>query len=104
MFELNSLGLVAAHMNITAGAVSAVLSEALLAHALKAGSVQYIQGSTDAVALLRRLFVEVEPRLIVFCAREAESDVGHANLLYQENLRHGMPRVPAWEQCIRYLL
>lgn len=96
-----NLGLAVTHLNAPVGAC---LTEAQLADALRAGTVAPLADNPTAAALLRYLFVELDPRLIVLCAYEAGTDVAHANMLYQENLRHTMPRVPAWEQSIEYLL
>jgi hypothetical protein len=96
-----NLGLAVTHLNAPVGAC---LTEAQLAEALRFGTVAPLTASPTAAALLRYLFVELDPRLIVLCAYEAGTDVAHANLLYQENLRHAMPRVPAWEQSIEFLL
>lgn len=93
------LQLAVSHLNAPVGQQ---LTSAQLCEALVAGSSQSLAPLQSA--LLRYLFVELEPRLIVQCAFEAGSDVAHANLLYQENLRHAMPRVPAWEKAIEFLL
>ncbi len=97
----SSLGLAITHLNAPVGNC---LTEAQLADALRAGSVAPLADSPTAAALLRYLFVELEPRLIVLCAYEAGTDVAHANMIYQENLQNAMPRVPAWEKSIEFLL
>lgn len=96
-----SLGLAVTHLNVPVGAV---LTEGQLSAALRAGSVDAIAASPAAAALVRYLFIELDPRLIALCAYEAGTDVAHANMVYQESLRHAMPRVPAWESAIEYLL
>lgn len=94
------LGLAVTHLNASTGPV---LTAAQLAHILRAGSVDAI-ADAPAAALASYLFIELEPRLITLCAHEAGADVMHANRLYQESLRHGMQRVPAWEKSVQYLL
>lgn len=97
----SSLGLAVTHLNAPVGDC---LTAAQLADVLRAGTVAPLANAPAAAALLRFLFVELDPRLIVLCAYEAGTDVAHANMIYQENLRHTMPRVPAWEKSIAYLL
>jgi hypothetical protein len=97
----SSLGLAVTHLNASVGNV---LTTDQLSDALRNGSVDAIADSPTAAALLRYLFVELDPRLIVLCAYEAGTDVAHANMVYQDNLRHTMPRVPAWEKSIEFLL
>ncbi len=99
MNDTHHLQLAVCHLNAPVGPQ---LSMEQLRTALCAGSSANL--NAIATALVRYLFIELEPRLIVQCAYEAGSDVAHANLLYQENLRHAMPRVPAWEQAIEFLL
>lgn len=93
------LQLAISHLNAPVGQQ---LSSEQLREALRVGSSVNLAPLQSA--LLRYLFVELEPRLIVQCAFEAGSDVAHANRLYQENLAHAMPRVPAWEKAVEFLL
>ncbi len=97
----DSLGLAVTHLNAPAGPVLAVEQ---LAAALRAGSVTAITDSPTAAALASYMFVELEPRLIALCAHEAGAGLAHANRLYQESLRDGLARVPAWEQAVAHLL
>ncbi len=96
----DSLGLAVTHLNASTGPV---LTVAQLAHILRAGSVDVI-ADAPAAALASYLFVELEPRLIALCAYQAGAGVAQANRLYQDSLRHGMQRVPAWEQSVQYLV
>jgi hypothetical protein len=96
-----SLGLAVAHLNASVGSV---LTVEQLAKALRAGTTDVIADAPTAAALVSYLFTELEPKLIVLCAREADSDVRHADMLYREGLAQAMPRVPAWENSIRYLV
>ncbi len=94
------------HLQLAVGHLNTPVGQQLTSEQLRDA---LFSGSTANMAplqaaLLRYLFVELEPRLIVQCAYEAGSDIAHANLLYQENLRHAMPRVPAWERAIEVLL
>lgn len=97
----SNLSLAVTHLNTPVGNC---LSVDHLSGALRAGTLANLADSPTATALLRFMFVELEPRMIVLCAYEAGSDVAHANMIYQENLRHAMPRVPAWEKSIEFLL
>lgn len=96
-----SLGLAVTHLNASTGPV---LTTEQLAASLRAGSAAALAASPAASALVRYLFVEVEPRLIAACARQAGAGLQLANQLYEENLRHAMPRVRAWEQAVAHLL
>ena len=96
----DSLGLAVTHLNASAGPV---LTAEHLAQILRAGSVDVISDG-PAAALASYLFVELEPRLIALCAYQAGAGIAHANRLYQDSLRHGMLRVPAWEKSVQYLL
>lgn len=96
----DSLGLAVTHMNTSVGRV---LTKEELIKALRAGSVNAIDSPTSAAAI-NYLFVELDPQLIVSCAYDAGSDVAHANMIYQEGLLHAMPRVPIWEESIKYML
>jgi hypothetical protein len=99
--KVGSLDLAVTHLNAPVGAC---LTVAQLANVLRAGSADVIADSPAATALVRFLFVELDPRLIALCAYEAGSDIAHTHRLYQENLNHTMPRVPAWEQAVEYLI
>lgn len=97
----SNLELAVTHLNASVGPI---LSIAQLAKALREGSIGATADSPTAAALVGYLFIEIDPRLISLCAREAGSDVSHANMLYQETLRHHLPRVAAWEKAMEYLL
>jgi hypothetical protein len=96
-----SLGMAVTHLNASVGPV---LTVEQLAQALRAGTTADITDSPTAVSLVNYLFVEVEPKLIVMCAREAGSDVRRANMLYQASLAQAMPKVLSWENSTRYLV
>ena len=97
----SSLGLAVTHLNAPVGAV---LTIAQLTDALRAGSINVVSDSPTAAAIISYLFVELNPRLISLCAREAGADLHHVNMLYKEALAHSLPRVPEWENAVEYLL
>jgi hypothetical protein len=97
--ETPGLMLAVTHLNASVGA--AVTVEHLM-HALRTGSVDGLDARTAAV--VRYLFVELEPALIARCVREAGSDLSRANELYKETLTGNLPRNPRWEQAIAYLI
>lgn len=99
--QSDSLGLAVTHLGASTGPV---LTSAQLAESLRAGSAAALSDAPAACALVRYLFVEVEPCLIAACARQAGANLQLANQLYLENLRHAMPRVRAWEQAVAHLL
>lgn len=93
------LQLAVTHLNVPVGPV---VTEHDLARALQAGSVAGLDDKVAAV--LSYLFIELDPALIARCAREAGSDLRHANELYKESLQAHLPRVPRWEQAVEHLL
>lgn len=96
---MSASALIVAHLNAPVGPV---LTESDVVNSLKNG---YLSAQTEkANAVLSGLFVEVEPRLIVRCALEAESTVGLANLLYLDTLAREAPKCPLWESSIEFLL
>lgn len=100
MHSANKLDLAAGHLNAATGPL---VEPGHLALALRDGSVAHVDagGQTTTVrGLLHSLFIEIDPALILSCAREAGTDWKHANKLYAEALAHGMPRVRAWERLV----
>lgn len=94
-----NLDLAVQHLNASVGAV---LTREQLAQALQEGSVGRID--SKAGALISSLFAEIDPALILRCAREAEADLLHVEHLYRESLADAMPSVPQWEQSVAHLL
>ncbi|MHB1669035.1 hypothetical protein [Thiomonas sp.] len=100
MHSANKLDLAAGHLNAATGPI---VEPGHLALALRDGSVAHVEagGQTAAVhGLLHSLFIEIDPALILSCAREAGTDWKHVNRLYAETLADGMPRVRAWERLV----
>lgn len=96
----SKLDLAVGHLN---AAVGPVVRAEDLRRALRDGSVAHVaSGQRTALVrgLLHSLFIEIEPALILSCAREAQSDWQHAHRLYSEAVAGGMPRVKAWEQLV----
>jgi hypothetical protein len=102
--------MVVTHLNASVGPV---LTVEHLAMDLSLGKISALsdgnaQGKDSklvtASALVGSLFIEIDPELIVQCAYEAGSDLMHANMLYEDALRHGMPRAPEWERSIAFLI
>jgi hypothetical protein len=95
-----SLAMAAQHMNAPIGPVVKVDDLAL---ALRSGRFEGLS-SPGAAAAMAYLFIEIAPRLIAACSREAGGSYASANQLYLETVHAGMPRVPAWEQAVEHLL
>ncbi|MDD4887955.1 MAG: hypothetical protein PHO64_13725 [Thiomonas sp.] len=96
----SKLDLAVGHLN---AAVGTVIRAEGLARALREGSVAHLASGPEAPlvrGLLHSVFVEIDPALILSCAREAQSDGQHAHQLYTESLADGLPRVKAWEQLV----
>ena len=96
----SKLDLAVGHLNAATGPV---VRPADLALALREGTVAHIvagQKTRIVRGLLHSLFTEIDPALILSCAREAKTDWRHAHQLYVEALADGMPRVKAWEQLV----
>lgn len=96
----SKLDLVVGHLNAAAGPM---VRPADLALALREGTVAHVvagQKTRIVRGLLHSVFTEIDPALILSCAREASADWRHANQLYAESLADGMPRVKAWERLV----
>ena len=96
----SKLELAVGHLN---AAVGPVVRAEDLAQALREGTVMHVASGSGAPlvrGLLHSVFAEIDPALILSCAREAQSDWQHAQQLYAEALADGLPRVKAWEQLV----
>ena len=96
----SKLDLAVGHLH---AAVGTVVRAEDLARALREGSVVNLASGPEEPlvrGLLHSVFVEIDPALILSCAREAQSDWQHAHQLYTESLADGLPRVKAWEQLV----
>lgn len=97
-----SLAVAVQHLNASVGPV---LTAEQLAGAMRAGSVQALEGkSPTAAALISSLFVELTPSLILACAAEAQAEVSRVQSLYEESLNEGMPPVARWQDVVEGLL
>lgn len=84
--------LIATHMNAPYGPVVSVED---VERSFRAGR---FEGHTDvAHAILAWMFVECDKNLIERAARELEVPSLRLQELYQDSLRLGMHRMPAWE-------
>ena len=80
-------------------AVGPVVTAQHIAQALRAGTAEAVP-EPEAAALVSRLFVELEPRLVALCAAEAGADLRQANRLYDESVANSVPRNAAWEAAM----
>ena len=98
----SKLALVVGHLNAATGSLA--LPEDL-ALALREGTVAHVAAGRGQQArlvqgLLQSLFTEIDPALILGCARESGADWRHANGLYVEAVADGSPSVEAWERLV----
>lgn len=101
MQHQSNLALAVGHLNASVGRV---LTSEQLASALRAGSSRNVSPSPAVAALIRSLFIELAPELILRCAAEADADVQHVNQLYRETLADALPRARAWENSVEHFL
>lgn len=90
--EMSAASLIANHMNAPYG------------HIVSAGDVaaSFVNGflaghSNEANGILAPFFNEIEPSLILRCAREVDAPLEKVNALYQQTLKLGFMASPAWE-------
>lgn len=93
------LSMAMAHLNAPYGAIVCADD---LASSLALGELR--ASSAKASAILSYLFVEVEPRLVMQCAREAGSSLPKANQLYLSTVQGGAPRSALWETSVKDVL
>lgn len=76
----------------------AVLVESDVIDSLKNGR---LSGRTElGNAVLGRIFLEVEHRLIAQCGLDVHVTLKGVNLLYLDTLAQGFPRCPQWESSV----
>lgn len=90
--------MLAGHLNAPSGPL---ITAADIARALRAGSVEHLDGNSAGRAALLSMFIEAEPSLILACTREADADWRSADALYRQSLADGLPRVPRWESVVQ---
>ena len=96
---MTAVALISSHLNAPFGAV---LMESDVLESLRNGR---LSGRTEqANAVLGGMFVEVEPRLIARCAREAKVTISQANCLYLDTVAHAFPKCPQWESSVEFLV
>lgn len=86
--------LIATHLNAPYGRIVSARDVAL---SLTSGRLS--ASTKEANDILSGLFVEVEPRLILRCAREEGAGPDEVKRLYQETVHGGCMRVPDWEKA-----
>jgi len=96
---MSNLDMVVMHLNASLGPKLSALE---LAAALRAGSLNVLLTSPAVAAAAAYFFVETEPRLIALCAYEAGTDIKQANKMYESLVAEAMPRVPTWEEAVKY--
>lgn len=101
MRQQSGLALAVGHLNASVGPV---LTREQLASALRAGSTRDIPVSPTAAALIKSLFAELPPDLILRCTTESGADLLRVNELYLEALADALPPVPTWETSVEHLL
>lgn len=101
MRQQSGLELAVGHLNASVGPV---LTTGQLASALRAGSTRHLSAPPIAAALIRSLFAELPPGLILRCTVEAAADVRRVNELYREALADALPPVRAWETSVEHFL
>lgn len=99
MHMLKTTSLVATHLNAPYGRI---VTEEDLARSLRAGRV--LSENKAAQAIIAQVFIEVEPRLVVQCAREIGVPISRVDELYQDTRAHGAPACPTWERAVEHLL
>jgi hypothetical protein len=92
---MTAAGLITSQLNSPFGAV---LVESDVLDSLKNGrlSAQTEMGN----AVLGRIFLEVEHRLIAQCGLDVHVTLKGVNRLYLDTLAQGFPRCPQWETSV----
>lgn len=88
----------AGHLNAPSGPL---ITAADIVRALRAGSVEHLEGNSAGRAALLSMFIEAEPSLILACTREADADWRRADAIYRQSLADGLPHVPRWELVVK---
>lgn len=96
---LKTTSLVATHLNAPYGPI---VAEEDIARSFRAGRV--MTRSSKASAIMAHLFIEIEPRLVVQCAREIGVPLSMVDALYRDTLDLGAPVCPPWELAVEHLL
>lgn len=95
---MSGASLIANHMNVPYGRI------------VSAGDVEgsFLKGylaahSKEANGILAAFFNEVEPSLILRCAKEVKAPLANVNALYLQTLKLGFMPSPAWEAALQAL-
>ncbi len=93
---MSGASLIANHMNVPYGRiVSAGDVAASFINGYLAGHSKEVNG------ILAPFFNEIEPSLILRCAREVHAPLEKVNALYQQTLKLGFMPSPAWEEALQ---
>lgn len=93
---MSATSLIANHMNAPYGKI---VSEEDVAASFRHGRLS--ASSSEANAILAFFFNEIEPSLIVRCAKELGVSLQTANALYKDTLARGCCASPSWEEAVR---
>ncbi|MDH1902110.1 hypothetical protein N5D67_07325 [Comamonas aquatica] len=92
---MSAASLIASHMNVPYGQI---VSEADVAASFQRGKLS--AASLEANGILAPFFNEIEPSLIIRCARELGVSLQTVNALYEDTLTRGFCASPAWEDAV----
>lgn len=92
---MSAAALIANHMNVPYGKI---VSEEDVAASFRHGRLS--ASSLEANAILAFFFNEIEPSLIIRCARELGVSLQTVNALYKDTLARGCCASPAWEEAV----
>lgn len=92
---MSAASLIANHMNAPYGQI---VSEADVAASFRHGKLS--ASSLEANGILAPLFNEIEPSLIIRCARELGVSIQSVNAFYEDSLTRGFCASPAWEDAV----
>ncbi|CUB01367.1 MULTISPECIES: hypothetical protein [Comamonas] len=91
---MSAASLIANHMNVPYGKI---VSEEDVAASFRHGRLS--ASNLEANAILAFFFNEIEPSLIIRCAREVGVSLQTANALYKDTLVRGCCASPSWEEA-----
>lgn len=92
---MSAASMIATHMNVPYGKI---VSEADVIASFRNGKLS--AASKDANGILGPFFNEIEPSLIIRCAKELGVSLQTANALYEDTLKRGFCASPAWEETV----
>jgi len=93
---MSAATLIATHMNVPYGKI---VTEQDVVVSFQAG--QLSASSKTANGILAPFFNEIEPDLILRCAKEVEASLATVDKLYKQTLALGFMPSPAWEAATK---